>query len=87
MSSTALVPTLVRPSNRVVALTADAVLVALGVTVLALSAQVSIPLPSARSSSGGRTAPSAASSPSAPIWSSEAWATASSLSTPPAGTS
>jgi biotin transport system substrate-specific component len=45
MSSTALVPTLVRPSNRVVALTADAVLVALGVTVLALSAQVSIPLP------------------------------------------
>jgi biotin transport system substrate-specific component len=45
MSSTALVPTLVRPSNRVAALTADAVLVALGVTVLALSAQVSIPLP------------------------------------------
>ena len=31
MSSTALVPTLVRPSNRIVALVADAVLVALGV--------------------------------------------------------
>jgi biotin transport system substrate-specific component len=45
MSSTALVPTLVRPSNRVVALVADVVLVALGVTLLALSAQVSIPLP------------------------------------------
>lgn len=45
MSSTALVPTLVRPSNRVVALVADAVLVALGVTLIALSAQISIPLP------------------------------------------
>jgi biotin transport system substrate-specific component len=45
MSSTALVPTLVRPSNRVAARVADAVLVALGVTLIALSAQVSIPLP------------------------------------------
>lgn len=45
MSSTALVPTLVRPSNRAAALAADLVLVALGVTVIALSAQVSIPLP------------------------------------------
>jgi biotin transport system substrate-specific component len=45
MSSTALVPTLVRPSNRVIALVADAVLVAVGVTLLALSAQISIPLP------------------------------------------
>lgn len=45
MSSTALVPSLVRPSNRVVALVADAILVVLGVTVIALSAQVSIPLP------------------------------------------
>jgi biotin transport system substrate-specific component len=45
MSSTALVPTLVRPTNRSVALVADAVLVALGVTLIALSAQVSIPLP------------------------------------------
>src|SRR3954453_3785743 len=45
MSSTALVPTLVRPNNRVTALVADAVLVGLGVTLLALSAQISIPLP------------------------------------------
>ena len=45
MSSTALVPSLVRPSNRVVALTADAVLVALGVTLIALSAQVTFHLP------------------------------------------
>jgi biotin transport system substrate-specific component len=45
MSSTAFVPTLVRPSNRVAALVADLVLVALGVTLLALSAQISIPLP------------------------------------------
>lgn len=45
MSSTALVPTLVRPSNRSVALVADAVLVAVGVALLALSAQISIPLP------------------------------------------
>ena len=39
MSSTAIVPTLVRPSNRVVALVADAVLVALGVALIAASAQ------------------------------------------------
>jgi biotin transport system substrate-specific component len=45
MASTALVPSLVRPSNRVVALVADLVLVALGVALIALSAQVSIPLP------------------------------------------
>ncbi len=45
MSSTALVPSLVRPSNRVAALVADAVLVALGVALIALSAQVSFPLP------------------------------------------
>src|SRR3954447_13503444 len=45
MSSTALVPTLVRPNNRVTAIVADAVLVGLGVTLLALSAQISIPLP------------------------------------------
>jgi biotin transport system substrate-specific component len=45
MSSTALVPTLVRPNNRVAALVADAVLVGLGVTLIALSAQISIPLP------------------------------------------
>jgi biotin transport system substrate-specific component len=45
MSSTALVPSLVRPSNRTVALVADAVLVALGVTLIALSAQVVINLP------------------------------------------
>ncbi len=45
MSSTAIVPTLVRPNNRVAALVADAVLVALGVGLLALSAQISIPLP------------------------------------------
>jgi biotin transport system substrate-specific component len=45
MSSTALVPTLVRPSNRVAALVADAVLVALGVTLIATSAQFSIHLP------------------------------------------
>jgi biotin transport system substrate-specific component len=45
VSSTALVPSLVRPNSRAVALVADAVLVALGVTVIALSAQVSIPLP------------------------------------------
>jgi biotin transport system substrate-specific component len=45
MSSTALVPTLVRPNNRVAALVADAVLVGLGVTLLALTAQISIPLP------------------------------------------
>jgi biotin transport system substrate-specific component len=45
MSSTALVPTLVRPSNRVAALVADAVLVALGVGLIAASAQFSIHLP------------------------------------------
>jgi biotin transport system substrate-specific component len=45
MSSTALVPSLVRPSNRVAALVADVVLVGLGVTLIALSAQISIPLP------------------------------------------
>jgi biotin transport system substrate-specific component len=45
MSSTALVPSLVRPSNRAAALVADAVLVAIGITLIALSAQVSIPLP------------------------------------------
>lgn len=45
MSSTALVPTLVRPRSRAAALTADGVLVALGVTLLALSAQISITLP------------------------------------------
>jgi biotin transport system substrate-specific component len=45
MSSTAIVPTLVRPSNRVAALVADAVLVAAGVALIALSAQVSINLP------------------------------------------
>jgi biotin transport system substrate-specific component len=45
MSSTALVPSLVRPSSRVAALAADAVLVAIGVTLIALSAQVVIHLP------------------------------------------
>jgi biotin transport system substrate-specific component len=45
MSSTALVPTLVRPSNRAVALVADAVLVALGVALIGASAQLSIHLP------------------------------------------
>jgi biotin transport system substrate-specific component len=45
MSSTALVPSLVRPSNRVAALVADVVLVALGVTLIALSAQVVFHLP------------------------------------------
>jgi biotin transport system substrate-specific component len=45
VSSTALVPSLVRPNSRAVALVADAVLVALGVALIALSAQVSIPLP------------------------------------------
>jgi biotin transport system substrate-specific component len=44
MSSTALVPSLVRPSTRAVALVADAVLVAMGVTLIALSAQVVIHL-------------------------------------------
>jgi biotin transport system substrate-specific component len=45
MSSTALVPSLVHPRNRVAALVADLVLVAIGIGVIALSAQVSIPLP------------------------------------------
>ena len=45
MSSTALVPSLVRPSNRAVSLVADAVLVALGVTLIGLSAQVTFYLP------------------------------------------
>jgi biotin transport system substrate-specific component len=45
MSSTALVPSLVRPSNRSVALVADAVLVAIGVALIAASAQFSIHLP------------------------------------------
>jgi len=45
MSSTALVPTLVRPSNRAVSLVADAVLVAIGVTLIGLSAQVTFHLP------------------------------------------
>jgi biotin transport system substrate-specific component len=45
MSSTAIVPTLVRPGNRVVALVADAVLVAVGVALIAASAQLSIHLP------------------------------------------
>ncbi len=45
MSSTALVPSLVRPSNRVAARVADVVLVALGVTLIALSAQVVFHLP------------------------------------------
>lgn len=45
MSSTALVPSLVRPSSRVAALAADVVLVALGVTLIALSAQVVFYLP------------------------------------------
>ena len=45
MSSTALVPSLVRPSSRVAALAADVVLVALGVGLIALSAQVVFYLP------------------------------------------
>lgn len=45
MSSTALVPSLVRPSSRVAALAADVVLVALGVSLIALSAQVVFYLP------------------------------------------
>jgi biotin transport system substrate-specific component len=45
MSSTAIVPSLVRPSSRAAGLVADAVLVALGVALIGLSAQVSIPLP------------------------------------------
>jgi biotin transport system substrate-specific component len=45
MSSTAIVPTLVRPSNRVSSLAADVLLVAVGVGLISLSAQISIPLP------------------------------------------
>jgi biotin transport system substrate-specific component len=45
MSSTALVPSLVRSSNRVVGLVADAVLVAAGVALIGLSAQVTFHLP------------------------------------------
>jgi biotin transport system substrate-specific component len=45
MSSTAIVPSLVRPSSRAAALVADVALVALGVALIGLSAQVSIPLP------------------------------------------
>jgi biotin transport system substrate-specific component len=45
MSSTALVPSLVRPNNRTAALVADAVLVTLGVALIALSAQVTFHLP------------------------------------------
>jgi len=45
MSSTALVPSLVRPSTRAVALLADAVLVTIGVALIALSAQVTFHLP------------------------------------------
>jgi biotin transport system substrate-specific component len=45
VSSTALVPSLVRPNSRVAADLAEIVLVVLGVTLIALSAQISIPLP------------------------------------------
>ncbi len=45
MSSTALVPSLVRPRGRVAALAADVVLVAMGVALIGLSAQVVIHLP------------------------------------------
>ena len=45
MSSTALVPTLVRPNSRVAALVADCVLVAMGVSLIGLSAQVTFHLP------------------------------------------
>src|SRR3954451_1996807 len=45
MSSTALVPSLVRPSNRGAAVVADAVLVGLGVVLIGLSAQVTFHLP------------------------------------------
>jgi biotin transport system substrate-specific component len=45
MSSTALVPSLVRPSSRVAALAADIVLVGLGVGLIALSAQFVFHLP------------------------------------------
>jgi len=45
MSSTALVPSLVRPHGRAAALVADCVLVAMGVTLIGLSAQVTFHLP------------------------------------------
>jgi biotin transport system substrate-specific component len=45
VSSTALVPSLVRPNSRAAAALAETVLVVLGVTLIGLSAQVSIPLP------------------------------------------
>jgi biotin transport system substrate-specific component len=45
VSSAALVPSLVRPGNRAVSLVADAALVAVGVALIALSAQVVINLP------------------------------------------
>lgn len=45
MSSTALVPSLVRTRSRAASLAADALLVAIGVALISLSAQVSIPLP------------------------------------------
>src|SRR3954454_13992315 len=45
MSSTALVPSLVRPSNRVAALVSDVVLVGLGVALIGLSAQITFHLP------------------------------------------
>jgi len=45
MSSTALVPSLVRPSNRVAALAADVVLVAIGVGLISACAQFSFHLP------------------------------------------
>jgi biotin transport system substrate-specific component len=45
VSSTALVPSLVRPNSRVAADLANIVLVVLGVTLIGLSAQISIPLP------------------------------------------
>jgi biotin transport system substrate-specific component len=45
VSSTALVPSLVRPNSRAAAVVADIVLVVLGVTLIELSAQISIPLP------------------------------------------
>jgi biotin transport system substrate-specific component len=45
VSSTALVPSLVRPSNRVASVAADVLLVALGVALIGLSAQVVIYLP------------------------------------------
>jgi len=45
VSSTALVPSLVRPHNRVVSLVADAVLIALGVTLIAIGQRVAGEVP------------------------------------------